>query len=185
MTERPSVVRLGVTKEGGVEIQADSPISSPIDPALEMTRLQFVAVDGTAVEFGIAGVQIESMTSRYQGHRQVNVGAQLIGCPCFARIVTRDRQAAPDFVGDAFESGLVADAPWPEWDPAVAADDVVTIAVQVLGKLRARLELPADADAEELERAALAHENVQRHIAGKTVRKVIVVPGKLVNIVAN
>ena len=57
--------------------------------------------------------------------------------------------------------------------------------MQVLGKLRARLELPADAGKDELERAALAHENVQRHIAGKTVRKVIVVPGKLVNIVAN
>jgi leucyl-tRNA synthetase len=79
--------------------------------------------------------------------------------------------------------GQAAVAPWPEFDPKVAADDVVTIAVQVLGKLRATLELPADATSEEMEKAALCNPNVQRHIEGKTVRKVIVVPGKLVNLV--
>ncbi|MBW2277652.1 MAG: class I tRNA ligase family protein, partial [Deltaproteobacteria bacterium] len=80
---------------------------------------------------------------------------------------------------------LVADAPWPEFDPEVAADEVVTVAVQVLGKLRARVEMPAGVSREEMERLAMANDNVQRHIEGKTVRKVIVVPGKLVNIVAN
>jgi len=57
--------------------------------------------------------------------------------------------------------------------------------VQVNGKLRARLEVPAEADKSSVESLALAEENVQRHIEGKSVRKVIVVPGKLVNIVAN
>jgi leucyl-tRNA synthetase len=81
-------------------------------------------------------------------------------------------------------AGLVAEAPWPVADPLVARDDLVTIAVQVMGKLRATVEAPADAGREELERLALAHDNVRRHLAGKTVRKVVVVPGKLVNIVA-
>jgi len=81
--------------------------------------------------------------------------------------------------------GLVADAPWPVADPALARDDLLTIAVQVMGRLRATVAAPADAGREELERLALAHDNVRRHLEGRTVRKVIVVPGKLVNIVAN
>ncbi len=79
--------------------------------------------------------------------------------------------------------GLAAEAAWPKHDERAVADEVVTIAVQVEGKLRATVEVPADADRDEMERAALADENVRRHVEGKTVRKVIVVPGKLVNVV--
>ena len=61
----------------------------------------------------------------------------------------------------------------------------IEMVVQVNGKLRARLDVPAEADKAAVESLALAEENVQRHIEGKSVRKVIVVPGKLVNIVAN
>ncbi len=79
--------------------------------------------------------------------------------------------------------GLVADAPWPEADEAALAAEEITLAVQVNGKRRAEITVPADADREAVEAAALADPNVQRHIQGKTVRKVIVVPGRLVNIV--
>ncbi len=78
---------------------------------------------------------------------------------------------------------LLADTPWPEADPALVADDTVTIAVQVNGKLRHRLELPRDADKETVERAALDCEAVQRAIGGKPVRRVIVVPNRIVNLV--
>ena len=78
---------------------------------------------------------------------------------------------------------LLARAPWPETDLAAATEDMVTIAVQVGGKLRATLEVERDAARERLEIAALADENVQRAIAGKEVRKVIVVPNKIVNVV--
>jgi leucyl-tRNA synthetase len=81
-------------------------------------------------------------------------------------------------------AGLVADAPWPAYDPAAAADDTVTVAVQVMGKLRATLAVERGIANDALEALALAHENVKKHVAGKTIRKVIVVPGKLVNIVA-
>ena len=80
---------------------------------------------------------------------------------------------------------MVAVSPWPTWDEAAAKDDTITIAVQVMGKLRATIDVPTGCSKEEMEKLALAHENVQRHTEGKTVRKVIVVPGKLVNIVAN
>ncbi len=79
--------------------------------------------------------------------------------------------------------GLVADAPWPEADPAALVAEEITLAVQVNGKRRAEITVPAEADREAIEAAALADPNVQRHVAGKTVRKVIVVPGRLVNIV--
>ena len=72
---------------------------------------------------------------------------------------------------------------WPEWDDHVLADAQVEIPVQVMGRVRSHVTVAADADAPALERAALADAKVQAHIAGKTIRRVIVVPGKLVNIV--
>jgi leucyl-tRNA synthetase len=74
--------------------------------------------------------------------------------------------------------------PWPQWDEALAADEVITLPVQVNGKVRARLQVPADVTEEQARELALADERVQRHIAGKQVKKVIYVPGRLVNIVA-
>ncbi|SEI42867.1 leucine--tRNA ligase [Frateuria terrea] len=73
---------------------------------------------------------------------------------------------------------------WPQPDPAALVRDSVTLAVQVNGKLRATIELPANASKEEAEAAARAHPNVAVFLEGQTVRKVIVVPGKIVNIVA-
>ena len=73
----------------------------------------------------------------------------------------------------------------PQWDEAATAQDMVTVALQVNGKLRGTVQTPAGADKDVLEQTALADPAVQRHIAGRTVRKVVVVPGKLVNIVAN
>jgi len=75
------------------------------------------------------------------------------------------------------------DAQWPAVDETALVRDSIELVVQVNGKLRARLEVDADADKATIEDQALAAENVQRHIEGKSVRKVIVVPGKLVNIV--
>jgi len=74
---------------------------------------------------------------------------------------------------------------WPEAIEALAAEDEVTVAVQVNGKLRDTITLPAGLGNEELEQHALASEKVKAHLDGKTVRKVIVIPGKLVNVVAN
>ena len=80
-------------------------------------------------------------------------------------------------------AGLVAAAPWPEPDPALAAEEAVTVAVQVNGRLRGTLSLAVDADSKDAERAALGLENVRAAIAGKPVRKVIVVPNRVINVV--
>jgi leucyl-tRNA synthetase len=80
--------------------------------------------------------------------------------------------------------GLIADAAWPEADPALLVEDEVTIAVQVNGKLRDTLTAPKGAPREALEEMALSSEKVVRILEGKAPRKVIVVPDRLVNLVA-
>ncbi|MCJ2180878.1 leucine--tRNA ligase [Novosphingobium album (ex Hu et al. 2023)] len=83
-----------------------------------------------------------------------------------------------------FGEGLAANAAWPEVDPALLVEDEVTIAVQVKGKLRDTLTVAKGTDREELEALALASEKVQRALDGAEIRKVIVVPDRLVNLVA-
>ncbi|OHT18059.1 leucine--tRNA ligase [Edaphosphingomonas haloaromaticamans] len=82
------------------------------------------------------------------------------------------------------ETGLVADAPWPEADPALLVDDEVTIAIQINGKLRDTLVAPKGTDRPALEALALGSDKVIRLLEGKTPKKVIVVPDRLVNLVA-
>jgi len=78
---------------------------------------------------------------------------------------------------------LVADTPWPVADAGMLVEDTITVAVQVNGKLRGTLEIAKDADKETVEQSALMLDNVQSFIAGKEVRKIIVVPNKIVNVV--
>ena len=78
---------------------------------------------------------------------------------------------------------LLVDTPWPEARADLLSDDTVTVAVQVNGKLRGTLELARDAGAAAAEAAALADPNVQRAMAGKPARRVIVVPNRIVNVV--
>jgi len=79
--------------------------------------------------------------------------------------------------------GLIADAAWPTVDPALLVDDEVTIACQVMGKLRDTITVAKDTPKDELEKLALAAPNVVRTLDGVTPKKIIVVPGRLVNIV--
>ncbi|WP_275627724.1 leucine--tRNA ligase [Pseudomonas sp. 273] len=82
-------------------------------------------------------------------------------------------------------NGAVIDAPWPQVDESALVQDTLQLVVQVNGKLRGHIEVPAQASREDVEATARANENVLRFTDGLTIRKVIVVPGKLVNIVAN
>ncbi|WP_287029911.1 leucine--tRNA ligase [Pseudomonas sp. UBA6310] len=81
--------------------------------------------------------------------------------------------------------GAVIDAKWPALDESALVQDSLQLVIQVNGKLRGQIEMPASAGREEIEAAARQNENVLRFTEGLTIRKVIVVPGKLVNIVAN
>jgi len=83
------------------------------------------------------------------------------------------------------QGGFTLNEQWPTFDSKLAADDTVTIAVQVNGKLRDTFDIAVGASKEEMEATALASPKANQHLEGVTVRKVIVIPGKLVNIVAN
>ncbi|WP_017664409.1 leucine--tRNA ligase [Porphyrobacter sp. AAP82] len=92
----------------------------------------------------------------------------------------------PHLAEEAWQSigeGLIADAAWPAVDPALLVDDEVTIAIQHMGKLRDTVTAPKGASRQDLEALALASANLQRSLDGAPVRKVIVVPDRLVNIV--
>jgi leucyl-tRNA synthetase len=88
-----------------------------------------------------------------------------------------------EVMGPQARARLLADEPWPAFDPALVAADTVTIAVQVNGKLRGEVRAPAEADAAEVRALAEAESKVQSHLAGKVVRKVVFVPKRLINFV--
>jgi leucyl-tRNA synthetase len=95
----------------------------------------------------------------------------------YERLTTSWPGAAP--------AGQLALQPWPQWDESALIESEVEVVVQVNGKLRDRVTMAADADHAAHEATALASAKVLEHTAGKTIRKVIVIPRKLVNIVAN
>jgi leucyl-tRNA synthetase len=110
--------------------------------------------------------------------REVIVAAVLMLSP----IVPHITQALWRELGN---DALLADQLWPAVDEGALERDSIELVVQVNGKLRTKIDVPADADNATIEQAALQDEKIISHIEGKTVRKVIVVPGRLVNVVAN
>jgi leucyl-tRNA synthetase len=86
-------------------------------------------------------------------------------------------------LGFVRQHGEILDAPWPQADEAALITDEIELVVQVNGKLRGQIRVPAKADKAAVEAAALADANVQKFIAGQAVKKLVVVPGKLVNVV--
>ena len=80
-------------------------------------------------------------------------------------------------------AGLCAQAPWPKADPALLVDDTVTLPIQINGKRRAEISVPKDMPASEVEKIALADDAVVKFLAGQPVKKIIVVPGRIINVV--
>jgi leucyl-tRNA synthetase len=78
---------------------------------------------------------------------------------------------------------LIAEQAWPRYDEAALERDSIELVVQINGKLRSKIHVPADADNDAIENIALKDEKIRLNIQDKTVRKVIVVPGRLVNLV--
>jgi leucyl-tRNA synthetase len=81
------------------------------------------------------------------------------------------------------ETAELSYAPWPSFDPALAKDDVITIAIQVMGKTRGTVEVEPGTDQQAIEKLAREIPSVAQQIQGKQIRKVIFVPGKIMNLV--
>jgi leucyl-tRNA synthetase len=77
----------------------------------------------------------------------------------------------------------ILDAPWPEHDPAALIEDEIELVVQVNGRKRGDVRVPRDADSKAIETIVLADPAVQKHVSGQAIKKVVVVPGRLVNVV--
>jgi leucyl-tRNA synthetase len=156
------------------------------DEALERKLHRTVAAVGEAIEglqFNKAVAQLYELTSAIEKAKPSATRHQAV-----RTLVLLAAPAAPHLAEEAWAllggHGLAADAAWPEFDLALLIDDQVTLAVQVNGKLRDTVTAPRGLDRASAEALALASDNVQRQLAGASPRKIIVVPDRLVNIVA-
>ncbi len=175
--------RLVIDEEtGGLsESLSDEPPDEATRRLLHKT-IKRISEDIEQLKFNTAIAQIfefvNAMTPRPRRSREVMESFVLLVSPF-----------APHLGEELWErlgySSSLAYEGWPVFDAALARDEEVEIAVQLMGKVRTRMMMPADADEAALESAALADHRVREALEGKTVRKVIVVKGRLVNIVAN
>jgi leucyl-tRNA synthetase len=160
--------------------------ASGVNPDLERKVHRIIAAVGAAID----GLQFnKAVASLYELTNAIERAAPSATRDEAVRmLVLLASPMAPHLAEEAWaplgQAGMVADAPWPEYDPALLVDQAVTIAVQVNGKLRDTVQLARGTDREQAEAAALALPKVQAQLAGNPPRKVIVVPDRLVNIVA-
>ena len=155
------------------------------DRALERKLHQTIDLIGKDIEalaFNKAVARLYELTNAIE--KAEKSASRNIAVRALARLVA---PMVPHLAEEAWEilegHGLIADAAWPEVDPALLVEDEVTIAVQIKGKLRDTLTVAKGLPNEELERLALASDKVQRSLDGAPIRKVIVVPDRLVNLV--
>jgi leucyl-tRNA synthetase len=183
--------------EGGIEgasrfvqrvwrLATSSTAAESEDEALKRKLHRTVAAVGEAIEglqFNKAVAQLYELTNAIEKAPPSATRHEAV-----RSLILLAAPGAPHLAEEAWaalgERGLIADAPWPEFDPAMLVDDQVTLAVQVNGKLRDTLSAPRGLDRAAAEALALASDKVQRQLAGAAPRKVIVVPDRLVNIVA-
>ncbi len=157
----------------------------PLDRKRDQT-VAAVAEDIEALSFNKAVARIYELTSAIEKAAPSASRTQAIRTVLLlvAPMMPHLAEEAWSAIGAGGSGGLVADAPWPPVDPALLVADEVTVAVQVRGKLRDTLTVAKGTPREELEALALASDKVQRALEGAQVKKVIVVPDRLVNLVA-
>jgi len=156
------------------------------DDALNRKLHRAIAAVGEAIDglqFNKAIAQLYELTTAIE-----KAGPSATRDEAVRALILLAAPAAPHLAEEAWatlgQAGMIADAPWPSFDPALLVDDQVTLAVQINGKLRDTLTAPRGLAREDAEALALASEKVQRQLGGAAPRKVIVVPDRLVNIVA-
>ena len=156
------------------------------DEALKRKLHRTIAAVGEAIEslqFNKAIAQLYEFTSAIE-----KAGPSATRGEAIRSLILVAAPAAPHLAEESWaalgETGMIVDAPWPSFDPKLLVDEEVTLAVQINGKLRDTLTAPRGLDRAAAEALALASDKVQRQLNGASPRKVIVVPDRLVNIVA-
>lgn len=184
---------LGVLPAGGTPPPAD--FSGPETSLRRATHKAIAAVteDIDAFRFNRAVARIYELANEISGFAQKTGASDKAGTGSFAlrealeAIVQMVAPMMPHFAEEAWarlaHKTMLTETPWPVFDAALIVDNEVTMAIQVNGKRRAEISIAKDTDAKEVESLALAVESVIKAIDGKTVRKVIVVPNRIVNVV--
>ena len=174
-------------------IEAGDPLVIASDAqgeALDLRRFAHKAMDKItagieAFRFNTSVAQIYELTNAL-GKYKTNDAAKLEALGILIRAIAPFMpHLAEECWAKLGGSQLVYHAPWPKIDPDMLVEDTITLPVQVNGKRRSQIEVPAEMAKDEIQALAMADEQVARSINGLTVRKVIIVPGRIVNIVAN
>jgi leucyl-tRNA synthetase len=165
--EKSGAVRLGSASDQAIEKQLHRMIAKV---GADIERLSFNTAIAAMIEFVNA------------------VGANPLTKDQLERFVLVLSPFAPHLTEEIWgrlgREGFASHAAWPTFDPAMLRDDQVELAVQIQGKVRCKVVVPSDAEPKAIEEMTLANSEVQKALAGKAVKKIIVVPGRLVNIVA-
>ena len=175
------VWRRGVTSAGSTGAGGDGP-----DPAVDKRLHRTIAAIGTAID----GLQFnKAVAAAYELVSVLEKAAPSASrTDAIRTLIIVIAPMAPHLAEEAWarlgEAGMVTDAPWPTFDPALLIDDEVTIAVQINGKLRDTIIVPRGLGRVAIEALALGSDKIQRLLDGAEPRKVVVVPDRLVNIVA-
>ncbi|MFI5778243.1 leucine--tRNA ligase [Nocardia sp. NPDC051570] len=176
------VWRLVVDEESGGMRVTDT---EPADATLRLLHRTIDGVDGdyAALRDNTAGAKLIELTNHLT--KEYPQGApRAVVEPLILMLAPTAPHIAEELWERLGHTTALAHGPFPLADPALLVEDSVEYPIQVNGKVRSRVSVPADADAKTVEAAALSDEKLQEFLNGKTPRKVIVVPGRMVNVVA-
>jgi leucyl-tRNA synthetase len=174
---------------GAVGDGAQQPVDPPSGDALAVLRKAHWAIDkvttdlGGRFAFNTAIAAIMELVNEIYRHRDADPAARRFATATAASLIF---PFAPHLAAEVYErlTGLrVWEQPWPVADPALLASETFELVCQVNGRVRDRVLAPSDASREELERLALSAHGVRAHIDGAQIARVVVVPGRLVNVV--
>lgn len=155
------------------------------DMALSLDQAKLVARTAAGVTSDLEGMRFNTAISKLMEFVNAFTAREVRPKAAMETFTLLLAPMAPHVAEELWEclghSNTLAYEPWPTFDPSLLKDDEIEIPVQINGKVRGRILVPADADKDALEAAAKSNERVAALLAGKTIRKVIAVPGKLVN----
>jgi len=179
-----------IVDEDADELRLNSKVVPPSGPEGEPTLEQLRALNKTlkAVTADLEALRFNTAISRLMEFVNFFTAQKARPAVCMERFVLMLSPLAPHLAEELWlamgHSDSLAGARWPDFEEQYTRDDMMEVPVQINGRLRARLLASSSASREELEQAALSDPKIRKHLENSVIRKVIVVPGKLVNIVA-
>ncbi len=178
--------------EVGSDSASDTPPAGMSKAATALRRRVHQTIDGVSRDierfhFNRAVARVRELSNHISEFEAKNAGDRWALGEAVRSLTQLLGPMTPHFAEEVWSlqggEGLLVNAPWPTADPALLQDELVTIAVQVNGKMRGKIQMPRDAANEDVQAAAFAENNVAKAMGGSEAKKVIVVPNRIVNVV--